>query len=361
MTPALLRQRLSNQALARPTFRKVEEAVAWFGAVQAQDYLGSLWGIGQRVRRCTEAAVEAAEARRAIVRTWPMRGTLHFVAAADAHWMTRLLAPRVIARHAARWRRDFDVDDRRVARADEIVTRELAGGHRRTREELYTALESRRVATGGSRGLHLLLVLAMRGRLCLAGRLGKQHSFALLDEWLPAPRTLDRDAALAELASRYFASHGPATQRDLSWWAGLTVADARLAIDGAQRHLERETIGRETFWWAAARRARSVSPASPHVRLLPAYDEYTVAYADRALLLEPRSRLDARGMGLLGPAVLIDGRVVGTWARSIKGGRVNVTLRPARRLTRAETAALRAAVTEYGRFLDLEARVNAGA
>src|SRR5689334_6885174 len=183
MSVDLLRLRLANQRLARASFRQPEEAVAWFGAVQAQDYLGALWGIGQRLNRASEADVEAAETRRAIVRTWPMRGTLHFVAAADARWMTQLLAPRVIARHQARWRRDFDITDERVERADEIVTRALEGGRRLTREQLYAELEARRIPTGASRGLHLLLCLAMRGRLCLAGRVGKQHSFALLDDW----------------------------------------------------------------------------------------------------------------------------------------------------------------------------------
>jgi hypothetical protein len=329
--------------------------------VQAQDYLGSLWGIGLRVPGHTEADVEAAEARRAIVRTWPMRGTLHFVAAADARWMTRLLAPRVLERHAARWRRDFDVDARRLARADEIVTRALEGGKRLTREELYRALEARRVPTGGSRGLHLLLVLAMRGRLCLAGRVGRLHSFALLDEWLPAARELDRDAALAELATRYFVSHGPATERDLAWWAGITLADARLAIDGAQGRLAREILDGETFWRGAAQHARRVASRAPHVRLLPAYDEYTVAYADRSPLVETRSRLDARGMGLLSPAVLVDGRVIGTWTRTIKGPRVNVAMKLARRITREEDAALRRAMAEYGRFLGLDATPGARA
>jgi len=352
MTPGLLRLRLSNQGLARATFRKPEEVVAWSGAVQAQDYLGSLWGIGQRLRSATEADVEAAEARRAIVRTWPMRGTLHFVAAADARWMTQLLAPRVLARNAARMRRDFDIDAARMARADEAVTRALEGGKRLAREQIYEALESRRIATGASRGLHLLLCLAMRGRVCLAGRVGKQHSFALVDEWLPASRPLERDAALAQLAIRYFDSHGPATARDLMWWSGITAADARLAIDGAQRQLERETIDGETFWRGAAGRTR-VTPA-PHVRLLPGYDEYTVAYADRAPLLEPKSRLTAGGMGLLSPVVLVDGHVVGTWKRTLAGRRVTVDVRLARKLNRAENAALDDAVAGYGRFLDCE-------
>jgi hypothetical protein len=355
MTAGLLPARLSNQGLARAAFRRAEEVVAWFGAVQAQDYLGALWGIGQRLRRATEAEVEAAEARRTIVRTWPMRGTLHFVAAADARWMTRLLAPRVMARHAARWKRDFGVDGALVARADDILTRALEGGKRLARDELYAVLESRRIRTGASRGLHLLLCLAMRGRLCLAGRVGKQHSFALLDDWIPGARELDRDAALVELATRYFTAHGPATPGDFAWWSGITAADARVAIDGARTGLAKDTIDGVTYWSGAARRARSAGTKTPHVRLLPAYDEYTVGYADRSPLLERGSRLSARGMGLLSPVVLVDGKIVGTWKRTISGGSVRVEARLARKLARDEGVAMDAAVADYGRFLGLEA------
>ena len=355
MTPDHLRLRQLNHGLARAAFRNPEDVVAWFGAVQAQDYLGSLWGIGQRTRRATEQDVEAAEARRAIVRTWPMRGTLHFVAAADARWMTQLLAPRVIARNAARWRRDFGLDDALLRRADAVVTRALEGGKRLPRERIYDALESGRIRTAASRGLHLLLCLAMRGRLCLAGRVGKQHSFALLDEWIPDSDSFDRDAALAELATRYFTSHGPATLRDLAWWAGITVADARRAVDGAHRRLEPETIDGETHWRGTMRRARPDATAAPRVRLLPGYDEYTVAYADRALMLENGSRLKARGMGLLSPVVLVDGRVVGTWKRVIAGRTVRIDTRLARKLSGSESGALRDTVMDYGFFLGLDA------
>src|SRR5262245_9069513 len=234
MTPSgILRRRLENQALARRSFRTPAEVVAWFGAVQAQDYLGALWALGLRMRSTSEAGVEAAEAQRAIVRSWPMRGTLHFVAAADVRWMTRLLAPRVLARNAARIKREVGVDAGVVARCREVVTRALEGGKRLERSELYQALDARRIRTAGSRGLHILGWLAMEGTLCLAGRSGKQHTFALLDEWLPATRALERDAALAELAARYFGSHGPATRQDLMWWAGVTLKDAQAAIDAA--------------------------------------------------------------------------------------------------------------------------------
>jgi hypothetical protein len=356
MAADLVRLRLSNQRLARASDGNPEDVVAWFGAVQAQDYLGALWGIGQRLARATEAVVEAAEARRAIVRTWPMRGTLHFVAAADARWITQLLAPRILARHSARWRRDFGIDARLVARADDILTRELSGGKRLARERLYAALETRRIRTAGSRGLHLLLCLAMRGRLCLAGRIGKQHSFALLDEWIPDARSLDREAALATLATRYFSSHGPATSRDFAWWAGITTADANVAIDGAQRQLLSESFEGERHWFGASPHPRIARTAPPRVRLLPGYDEYTVGYADRAALLETGSRLAARGMGLLSPVVVIDGLVVGTWKRSLDRQGVTIDTQLARELARDERDALQTAVAGYGRFLGLEGR-----
>jgi hypothetical protein len=269
--PDILRLRLANQRLAGAGFRTPEEAVAWFGAVQAQDYLGALWALGLRTRGATEAHVEAAEKRRAIIRTWPLRGTLHFVAADDARWMTRLLAPRIVARHAARWERDFGVNAKRVARAGEIVSQALAGGRRLTRERLYEALEEKRIRTDRSRGLHLLLVLALQGRL---------------DEWVPKSRVLEGDEALVELATRYFTSHGPATTRDFLWWSGLTAKQAAIALDGARSRLAVAEIDGVCFWWRDVGKRASPRRRSPSVRLVPAYDEYTVAYQDRSLLVD---------------------------------------------------------------------------
>lgn len=349
----VLSSRLANQSLMRATFRKPEDAVAWFGAVQAQDYLGSLWAIGLRTRDASEAAIEDAERRRAIVRTWPLRGTLHFVAANDARWITRLLAPRIIARNSARWKRDFGVEDRLLARAEEVITRALEGGKRLSREDLYAALEAKRIRTDGSRGLHLLLVLSLKTRLCLAGRLGKQHSFALLDEWIPKSHLLEGEEALSELARRYFTSHGPATQQDFMWWAGLTSRQAAAALADLDNKLSSTEIDGLRYWWSEAMPVRRSS--APQVRLLPAFDEYTVGYAERSSLLEPGSRVSK--MGLLSAAVLVNGRVLGTWKRKLGKQTVEVQASLARRLTRAESAALQGAVQSYGEFLGLPARL----
>ena len=354
----VVRMRLAHQGIARAAFRKPEHVVAWFGAVQAQDYLGSLWAVGLRTRGATQAAVEAAETRRAIVRTWPLRGTLHFVAADDARWMTRLLSPRVVARNAARWKRDFGVDPRSLAQADEIVSRALEGGRRLTREQLYASLESRRIRTDASRGLHFLLCLALQGRLCLAGRVGKQHSFALLDEWIPESRRLEGDEALAELALRYFASHGPATQKDFMWWAGITARQASAALDGARGKLVEAEVDGVRHWWVEPRKARGGAKLPGLlVELLPAFDEYTVAYQDRSLLVHGRA--PAPKMSLLSPAVLVNGQVAGTWRRRIEKRAVVVETALSRKLSRAETHALGDAVRRYGEFLDTKARLGA--
>jgi hypothetical protein len=352
----ILRLRLERQGLARPTFARPEEVVSWFGAVQAQDYLGSLWALGLRTAKATESAVEAAESRRAIVRTWPMRGTLHFVAAADARWMTRLLAPRVIARHSARWKREFGVDARMIARADEVVAHALEGGKRLSRNAVYDALESRRIRTGGSRGRHLLLCLAMQGRVCLAGRDGKQHTFALLDEWLPKSRHLEGEAALAELARRYFTSHGPATPRDFAWWSGLSLKEAKSALGGASTSLTKIAGDGVDYWWHDDGKRRIAKPAGPQVRLLPAYDEYTVGYHDRSSLVDGRAPVSK--MSLLSPAMLIDGRVAGSWTRVLGTKGAVLRAKPTRKLSARETTALRAAARSYGDFLGCECTLS---
>jgi hypothetical protein len=351
----VLRLRLENQGIGRRAFRDAGDAVRWHGAVQAQDYLGALWALGLRTRGATETAVEAAESRRAIVRTWPLRGTLHFVAADDARWITQLLAPRILARHAARWKRDYGIEAKLLGRAGDIVSRALEGGRRLTREALYEILESHRIPTGGARGLHLLLVLALQGRLCLAGRLGRQQSFALLEEWIPASRRLEGDAALTELARRYFTSHGPATTRDFMWWAGVTARQAEVALDGMRGQLARVIVDEQAFWWSDPPRPARARRATPRAWLLPAYDEYTVAYRDRTMLAAAGSRVTK--MGLLAPVVVVDGHVVGTWKRALDRDSVRITTSLSRKLTTAEAASMFDAARTYGDYLGLEAHV----
>jgi hypothetical protein len=347
----LAAQRMRQQRIGHKPFASPAATVHWFGAIQAQDYLGSLWAVGLRTRAATEASVERALAERSIVRTWPLRGTLHFVAAEDARWMLSLCAPRTLARSARRLEQEHGIDDRLVARSAQVVSDALSGGAALSRPDLYRRLEIAGMATGGSRGLHLLWRHAQEGLICLGPRAGKQQTFVLLDEWLPPSPLRSRDAALAELARRYFTSHGPATVRDFAWWSGLAAADAGMARESVAHELEAITIDGQTYWQAAG---TPVARARPGCHLLPAYDEYTVAYQDRGAVLsnEVAARADS-GHGIFHPALVIDGQVAGTWSRKLQDESVAITCRPFARLDRRQSQAVAAAAQRYARFLGL--------
>jgi hypothetical protein len=350
----ITRIRLAHQHISRPAFDDAADVVRSLGAVQAQDYLGALWALGLRNKRSTEASVEAAIERRAIIRTWPMRGTLHFVAAEDARWMLPLLTPRVIAGAASRYRQ-LGLDGAVFARSARVAERAMRGGKCVRRETMYALWNDAGIATHDSRGLHILGYLAQAGLICFGPRDGKQHTVTLLEEWLPPTSALARDEALGALARRYVTSHGPASVHDFAWWSGLTVTDARAGLESVASELESDVVGGRTLWFSATPAVRAGSGGA---YLLPAWDEYTVAYRDRTDVLDAKyaARVNAGG-GVLKPVVVVRGEVVGTWQRTISKGRV--TVRPAlfKRLDRADWDALEKAASKYGRFLGHPANI----
>jgi hypothetical protein len=349
--PDIAARRLRNQRLAGAGFERPGAVVAWMGAVQAQDYLGALWALGIRMEASREAAIEQAIADRTIVRTWPLRGTLHFVAPADIRWMLALLTPRVIAGQRSR-HRQLALDQTVFDRSRDLLTSALEGGRQLTRDALYERLEAKGISTAGQRGIHILQRLAQEGLLCFAARQGKQQTFALLEEWVPAARMWTRDEALAELAERYFKSHGPATVQDFTWWSGLTVADAKLGIELAGPGLERETVDGLAYWLGAGHETPAASP-SASARLLPPFDEYTVAYKDRSAVLDPAQGGLVSTNGIFYPAIVLDGRVAGTWRRVFKKGSVVITLSPFVPLKKKQRQAAAAAAERYGAFLGM--------
>jgi hypothetical protein len=345
--------RLRNQRIANTSFTEPKDVVHWMGAVQAQDYLGSLWAIALRMQNATQRDIEKAIADKTIVRTWPMRGTLHFVAATDLRWMLNLLGPRVIARSAPRYKQ-FELDEPLLRKSNTVLARALRGHRQLTRQELAAHLKSSGIATGGQRLLHIIGRAALEGLICHGARRGKQFTFALVDEWLPASKTLDRDEALAELANRYLASHGPATLHDFQWWSGLPMRDARAALASVESQFQQSIVDGRTHWFATPEPGARRAP--PPGYLLPAFDEFLVGYRDRSAALDPdlaRRHAPPNTDGMLSPTIILDSRVVGTWRRVLKKGFVLIAPILFTALSRHEKKALATAATEYGAFLGL--------
>jgi hypothetical protein len=209
----------------------------------------------------------------------------------------------------------------------------------------------------GSAVLHILWQLAHEGLLCFGPRQGKQQTFVILEEWLPDARRLPRDLALPEIAQRYFRSHGPATVRDFGWWSGMSLADARLAVDMAGRRLEREMMGTEVYWSAPAVRPLRAVAISGRAWVLPPFDELFVGYSDRTAAIDAAHVARVGAFEVLGPTVVLGGRLAGTWKRRLVAKRVVCSTSPFGPLDDRAKAAVRSAFAQYARFLgrDLEA------
>ncbi len=351
--------RLAAQQLAGPRFTTARDLVAWFGAVQAQDYAGAKWAVAQRVPGLSDADIERAFAAGEIVRTHVLRPTWHFVAAADVRWMLALTGARVAATNASQSKK-LGLTAAVLRKGADVLHKALVRERALTRLEIARVLRDARL--GVPSPLHvtcLLLHAETEGLVCSGGLRGKQHTYALLDDRVPRGGPMARDEAAAELARRYFQSHGPATLGDFAWWSGLALQDARAGIAAAGDALAHVEQGGATYWWSADARSRSARRRGG-LWLLPNYDEYIVAYSDRdALLRDVRAeKLDARGNVLFNNTIVIGGSVVGTWRRTRLKRDVVVAATTFRRLLRGEAARLDRATAAYGDFLGLPARVS---
>lgn len=349
-------RRLENQLITASSCRQPGEVVAVLVAMQAQDYAGVLWSVGLRLPDATEADVETAITERKIVRTWPMRGTLHLVASADVHWMLDLLAPQIIAGRA-HLARQLELDASTLARCEKLFVHEMRVHRQLTRETLMKLLERNKISTANQRGYHILWWLAHEKVICFGPRLGKQHTFVLLDEWIPARRKLERDEALAEIALRYFAGHGPATLQDFATWTGLNAADARTALDSVATRLSRETMLGKDYWMPCS--AAKVSQTSLGGFLLPGFDEYLLGYRDRGAVLDSRhaQKVVVGANGRFAPTIVLNGRVIGTWQRTITRKALTIAFYPFKRLKNNEKRAIAPAAARYEQFLGLPTEV----
>jgi len=348
-------QRLHNQHLSATTLKSLKEVVGYLGAVQAQDYAGAKWAIGQRIPNATDAAIDRSFNEGEILRTHVMRPTWHFVTPADIRWILELTAPRVHAANAYMYRK-LELNDAIFKRSNAVLAKALQGGMQLTRTELASAFNKAGIIADGLRLGYFMMYAELEGLICSGGRRGKQFTYALLEERVPQVRALKRAEALAELTRRYFRSRGPATLQDFVWWSGLTMADARNGIEMVKSQFVNEMLEGQAYWFSSPGSPASFREKSPKAYLLPNYDEYFIGFKDRSAIGEVarRSNLPENSPSLLAHIIILDGQVVGGWKRTLKKNVVIIELNLITDLTRAENRAIADAANRYGKFLGLQ-------
>ncbi len=336
--------RLVAQRVAGPPLADPVAVVDHLLAAQGQDAPGVVRSIALRCAGTADQVLAAYDTG-SIVRSWPMRGTLHTVPARDLGWMLTLMTARPRAA-AARRRAALGLDDEALAVAARVAERELVG-RGRPRDGLLAAFAEAGLPTDQGRGYHLIAQLAQQGLLCLGPYDGGEQRFVLLEDWVRDPRDLDHEEALAELALRYLTGHGPATVADLARWSGLPLGQVRTGLDQVRDRLARIEVAGVEHWLdpevpellaAHRRRAREV-------HLLPGFDEMVLGYADRSVTVPDAvaEKVVPGNNGVFRPTVLHRGVAVGTWRR----GRSGIEVEPFAPLDDRVAAAVTAAAGRH--------------
>lgn len=339
-------RRLHHLGVSGSTFKDAADAVAWLGAMQGQDYSGSLWALALRVPGTTAADIEKAIVDATIMRTWAVRGTLHYVAPADIHWMLALLAPRLIAGNASRYKQ-LELDAPTLQRSTDLIARAVTDRGQLSRAELFALLEASNISTAGQRGFHMLQRAGLERLVYQGPMLRNETTFRAL----PSGGMLEKEVALAQLASRYFVSHGPATLEDFTHWSGLTVVEARAGLDGCKATLQTEQMDGQRFFSSA----HAAAPPDRALYLLPGFDEFILGYRDRSAVLDAEfaDAICPGGNGVFTPSIVLNGRVVGTWRRTIKARTVEIACSPFMALGVRERRLFAEELERFGRFVGL--------
>lgn len=349
--------RLFNQRIAETTFTRPEEVVAWLGAMQSQEFAMAKWAIALRSKGLTEKEIETAFNEGRILRTHFLRPTWHFVTPADIRWMLRLSAPRVHAVNAYYYRKS-GLDNKTFKHSRDVLEKALGDGKHLTRDELKTALERAGIPADGLRLAYLLMHAELEAIICSGPRVGKQFTYALLEERVPPGKTLERDEALAEMSLRYFTSRGPATLQDFVWWSGLNMKDAKEGAAALPPGFVREKIEGAEYIFAPSQTKPLKGLHSTF--LLPDYDEYGISYKDRSAFIDPKKlpQKKVEGNFIFSHTIVVDGMMGGSWERTVKGKNTLVEMKPFPSLNQRQNNEVQKAAKRYLAFANAEAKTR---
>lgn len=348
--PEIAYYRLISQQLTATSHSTATEMVAYFGAVQGQEYGPSKWGLGLRLPHLDDTLIEAEFTKGQILRTHLLRPTWHFVAAEDIRWLLMLTAPRVNAINQFTYRK-MELAGADFIRCNNIISKALEGGKQLTRDELNSELKKHKIEASGVRLVSIMMQAELDGLICSGARQGKQFTYALLEERVPKTKTKTREEALAELAKRYFTSRGPATVKDFSVWSGLHMTDCRTALELVKPQFENTFVANETYYFDGTIVSKKSNPENLY--LLPIYDEMIMGYKNRDALLQYMFKTDGKIDVVFDNMIIFDGQIIGSWKRTIKPKQIEITYNFLEKPTKKQWAAFEKCLIRFGEFNNL--------
>lgn len=345
--------RLINQQLVGAKLASPKEVVGWLGAVQAQDYHMAKWAIGTRTRNATDQVIEDSINRCEIVRTHVMRPTWHFVLAADIRWMLALTAPHIKAAMKS-YQTKLELNAKIFSRTNDIIAKLLEGNNHLTRAEIVAELKKKKIEVDNLQATHVMFDAELNGIVCNGPVRGKQFTYALMDERVPAAKPVTKEEALFKLSKKYFASHGPATVQDFMWWSGLPAADAKKGLDLIKEKLVSEKIDNKIYWFdGALSKATTFLQTTP--LFLPAYDEFMIGYTDRSASIDRKfAKRILVGNGIFRPIIVKEGRAIGIWLRTLKKNHIAVTTKFFSTKEKMKKSEINLLMQPFGKFVGLE-------
>lgn len=347
--------RLISQKIVKTEFKSAKELVGWMGAIQAQDFNMAKWAIGLRLINSAEQNVVSAIDSGEIIRTHLLRPTWHFVSADDIYWMIELTAPRIKAAQKSR-EKQLELTEKIFKKCNSIIEKTLGYGYHATRKELVSELKKAKIETDNNRASHILFNAELEGIICSGKMKESQTTYALLSERVSKIQSFNKNEALFKLAVKYFKSHCPATLQDFIWWSGLSVADAKHALEMIKNDFISEKINTKEYWFANS--FSELKKYKESIFLLPAFDEFLISYKDRsASVLAGNEGKVFSNNGIFWPTIVINGQVAGIWKREIKKGKLLITIKFFDENHKISNGNLEKAAEKLGRFLGYESEM----
>jgi hypothetical protein len=354
----ILEIRLKTQGISSNLFNSPEDVVSSMGAIQAQDYQSALYAIALRSKKgTTKKDVETVISNHKIIRTWLMRGTIHFGRSSDIKYMLNLFGPRL---HKTAIRRDesLGLSNSTVEKTLTLFKNALKLKKQLSRKEMYSIMDKAGIPSKNNLGYHMLYRAAWDGLICFGSYQENEQTFMLLEDCIPKKdNVMSREEAIKKLTLTYFTSHGPATIKDFVWWSGLTTSDAKLGIE-LSKEITSTQIEDTVFY--LNKKFSNVKKQEPSVYLLPAFDEYLISYSDRKIILEDKNTQSLlksgklsliHSNGIFKPIIVLNGKVVGTWKKQSYRNKVALTNIMFKKLSKEENNLLLESSKLYGNFI----------